>query len=1486
MEDIMKQRLSVVVLFLVAATLNTTSLAAPFDTGFRQWSQPNGVRFLGREWGDEFLWSAETGDGFRYVRTSDRWYYYAMLDRNGEFIATTSRVGIETPPAGSYKLERSAARLNAVALARAQFDALIDSNAQSFLRREALARTSSQSVSARLAVILVEFPNARHYDPGTPQRRGGYLRADFDSLLFSQGFWYAPAESLQYPSPHPEGHRAYGSMRDYWWQMSRGNGPVGALLVTGKVVNPQDSNAVPVWIEMQHPIESYDGETLSLEAKNTAIQLGYLDVSQFDYFAIVGAGAVFSETGAPQCYVTSEQRFGEFEDIGLHCHEFAHLLGFADDYTDITDPHFLDLMSVGCYNGPGDIRGECPAPPAPYYRVTRGWVTPIVLDHDVANLEVGYNYEHPIWYRINPLHADFLHDENFLIETRLRQGFDLYTPGPPNTFLSQSGTLLVWRNRSGTDYIALMPGSTSGYDLQWFFPGDRQTNLQDYNDFSSPVHPSFQDGELPHFAMNGIHRNTVTNLSEINSFLFPDGVGVIRQNAVWPSGVSQMNSDICILKGATLTIPAGAELVFGLSRANNSPPFGIYVYPDASTLVSVGTEAQRITFRASSPGRNKWNGISATGGGRIQIGYSTVRDARTALQSGSAFPDMNSLQVINCQSGLSVTSGHPTLQNCLFSQNALALTITTPEAATVARSTFIQNETGISIFGSSPQIQQDQFFNGTTELDLGEASSPLISHNLFVGNGTVNSRGIHMAGAATITPEIVNNTITMYRFGCLADPPKDGEPVAQPLVQNNIFYLNIESFAQDGGTMYGDGSLRFNNVFNSDHLYYNPPNTPPHVGNIEMIPLFSTDGTYSLQYFSPSIDAGDPYDSFDQEPEPNGRRINQGHQGNTPQATRSFTAVAGGSLTGNVSWSGNVLVQRDVVVEDGATLSIGRGSVVWVTPGSSILVYGTLLAQGVPGSPLDSVRFVRETAGSAWNGILFKDAPAGSVVQYCSISGAAAGISIEGTQPTIEHNLVANCDDGIDVYVAHPKLRPLIRYNEIWGCKYGMYVHNTPNTELRGNSVHDNDIGLYVFQSSPTLYQNVIERNRLYGVRSEEADPRFGGMVVDDRGCNTIRFNTTGEGTADFYASGGNPFLGFSDGQRAQGGFNSIYSDEAEGSRCIVIADKGSVITANANWWGVFPVSEGLFCAADGKVDYSYALKETPVECNSRIDTWTLPVDDEEQILSSAVVQRGQRSYAAALSTYTDFVANRPNSTKVRRALRELRQTYRDYRFSSNDSTLQAVLASYLTTVSGNHPNASLRLTAKMLLADELHVRHAWSAALTKYQQVIQAQPNTNAERVALFSVFAINAYGQRDTSAAFNTLQILRTKYPNDPHADLAEIRYAMLTRRTSGQMGKPTLPPADPSGTRPERYALDQNYPNPFNPTTIIQYQLPEDGHVVLKVYDVLGREVATLVNEAKEAGYYKVEYRASQLASGVYFYRLDAGSFTSVKKLLLLK
>lgn len=137
-------------------------------------------------------------------------------------------------------------------------------------------------------------------------------------------------------------------------------------------------------------------------------------------------------------------------------------------------------------------------------------------------------------------------------------------------------------------------------------------------------------------------------------------------------------------------------------------------------------------------------------------------------------------------------------------------------------------------------------------------------------------------------------------------------------------------------------------------------------------------------------------------------------------------------------------------------------------------------------------------------------------------------------------------------------------------------------------------------------------------------------------------------------------------------------------------------------------------------------------------------------------------------------------------------------------------------------------------------------------------------------------AYVLNDNSQAsfVNEIDTLKTKY------NLQPVSFEMFTDFSSGVENKPS---------QIEDYVLEQNYPNPFNATTDIKFAIPQNAFVTLKVYNLLGAEVATLVNESRAAGQYTIQVPAEKLGSGIYFYRLDARgstSYTQMKKMTLLK
>jgi hypothetical protein len=111
---------------------------------------------------------------------------------------------------------------------------------------------------------------------------------------------------------------------------------------------------------------------------------------------------------------------------------------------------------------------------------------------------------------------------------------------------------------------------------------------------------------------------------------------------------------------------------------------------------------------------------------------------------------------------------------------------------------------------------------------------------------------------------------------------------------------------------------------------------------------------------------------------------------------------------------------------------------------------------------------------------------------------------------------------------------------------------------------------------------------------------------------------------------------------------------------------------------------------------------------------------------------------------------------------------------------------------------------------------------------------------------------------------------------AELAQIHNVLY----NGGLGVEVLPGV------PVKFELSQNYPNPFNPTTNIRFAIPEAGLVSIKVYNVIGQEVATILNEYKNAGSYIVDFNAANLSSGVYFYKLSSTKYSDTKKMILLK
>lgn len=590
MKDVVK--ILLIVFFIVSCSVEIIS--APFDTGMSLLQQPNGVTFTGRIWGDEFIYWAETQDGYRFVQSGDGWYYYATLNAQGEYTATTYKVGINTPPSSSYQLERTQQRLEEIGERIQNFNSAVQNSAEWFAEKQAEADALGQpSVNLSIGIILIQFPDFPHFS--SPYRPNGYTKADFENMMFSENdAWFDTTGT----TPHPENEKIYGSFKDYWSQMSKGK-----LRVGGRVVNP-DQNGVIEWLTTNYNRSYYELNSLYFllanEAINKATDSNWINPNpghpdHFDKLIIVFAhnGIRFSNLATyadpDQNYIQVAERSSEelwinddftFTHMGLYAHEFGHNLGFQDEYLGIhdestpldgiyyqedggTDTYNFDLMSWGIYNGPLR-KGECPATLSPYYRIKSNWIEPTIITEEIDNRIIEYNYSNPVIYRINPIDA-FDEKEHFLFESRGREGFDRYLPWSPSDTINQPGRLIVWYHNmkwvyeptgfTRTDRSRIINADDTRHwfsQLTDFFPSAFNPTTQDYNDLSVPATkmgylqtgiPGIEGNYRPaHFAINGIQK-----LNNGNSF-----INQIRPNFTYVNNQFGTNS-------VFLSVPVGLD---------------------------------------------------------------------------------------------------------------------------------------------------------------------------------------------------------------------------------------------------------------------------------------------------------------------------------------------------------------------------------------------------------------------------------------------------------------------------------------------------------------------------------------------------------------------------------------------------------------------------------------------------------------------------------------------------------------------------------------------------------------------------------------------------------------------------------------------------------------------------------------------------------------------------------------------------------------
>jgi tetratricopeptide (TPR) repeat protein len=269
----------------------------------------------------------------------------------------------------------------------------------------------------------------------------------------------------------------------------------------------------------------------------------------------------------------------------------------------------------------------------------------------------------------------------------------------------------------------------------------------------------------------------------------------------------------------------------------------------------------------------------------------------------------------------------------------------------------------------------------------------------------------------------------------------------------------------------------------------------------------------------------------------------------------------------------------------------------------------------------------------------------------------------------------------------------------------------------------------------------------------------------------------------------------------------------------------------------------------------------------------------------STVILAGQYgpagNYDDSIALYLKVYDTSPKTSFLaKKSLQRLSETYERSGKAAFIDLLHSLIAPTIPLKS------ELSVIARELEAHWLTRAGRFEDAIAMFQALHADYPaNPEVDKVALFNIGEIYQACLNNHLKAVESLTHFRSKYPYDPLTPVAGLLMSSTAGplASSPQVGGGTAPSGGPG---PAAFELEPNYPNPCNPTTNIRYGLPHNAFVSLVVFNTLGQQVSTLVNDTQDAGYHEVRFDGSNLSSGVYFYRLHAGAFVEAKKLVLVR
>lgn len=496
-------------------------------------------------------------------------------------------------------------------------------------------------------------------------------------------------------------------------------------------------------------------------------------------------------------------------------------------------------------------------------------------------------------------------------------------------------------------------------------------------------------------------------------------------------------------------------------------------------------------------------------------------------------------------------------------------------------------------------------------------------------------------------------------------------------------------------------------------------------------------------------------------------------------------------------------------------------------------------------------------------------------IEYCNITNSSSyGLYLGGASNVlIQYNTIANSNvyDGIDAVGG-------TNNNCYWNTIY----------KYAGSNGWQRGIGIVYSACSGTIGENDVD-NYAWGISS-----MYGGSIYADEypATKNNRIDDCPEGLMVYNSA----FCQF--GQKPSPsvyGLNSI-------DNCSQYFNvyNSSTIYAIGDYWGSYPPDPSKFEVGSGGTAYysSYELSYDPWGTTSvpsgtkevfgpgaTIASSTVPASDQvagtqspgiifnaaQDSLLAGIDLRQKGGLVAAMNYFMSYLKSHPGDPLG----------YVQLYGCTNDTTLPSIFIFFKELPSKASP------IEKLLLSNLYQMENDPALAMAVDDSIIANYPSNPIAVRAELSNMLIDLLDNHDISGAEGILQRIKGQAQLINPIELMDDE-AMFGVNQFGVPSKPMSKSAMSAvkPNLPKTFELLQNYPNPFNPTTMISYTIPKDGHVMLKIYDVLGREVETLVDESQKVGRYEIQFNGSHLASGVYFYRLISGGHVFTKKLMLIK